>query len=306
MRVIKSVVLVLSSIIVFVEAYPAIILTDTIDGILQKSSEAEGVNYWAIDWTNKNPTIGPLSLSNKTKIPYDDQHVEALGKRDEDRNIYIFNTESDLQKHPEAFENKRNGIILKEDQKTMYYSEKEDSWIIQEYKKTPKKDLIIPYTDKIPVTSCLDSTQGSGGGIARSYSFSITANGKLYFEFSQGIGSYTFGLNAGVSTSTSQTFSYSYSCNVEEGYVGQLYVQPFMVQIPQSTTTRIYYDNVMHKYERGAMLDELQRMRVIADRQPAHHCVVVKDASLLQCNVPIGGTLLYNEFDDEEEEEDSN
>ncbi|ODV95541.1 hypothetical protein PACTADRAFT_34107 [Pachysolen tannophilus NRRL Y-2460] len=81
---------------------------------------------------------------------------------------------------------------------------------------------------RIPITSCLDSSQGSGGTVGVSFSVEIEIAANPTFSMASPILDL---ISLSTSFSVSKTFSLtsSYQCTVKKGKKGQLYASPIIV-----------------------------------------------------------------------------
>lgn len=97
---------------------------------------------------------------------------------------------------------------------------KKGYWVLQKVDKIAEK--ILP--DLIPVTPCLDSTEGDGGSISVSYSTSFAIDKKVERTFTTGWIVFVR-FKDSKTNSKSQSHSYSVSGTIPKGQKGQLFVK---------------------------------------------------------------------------------
>ncbi|KAK6465485.1 hypothetical protein DFJ63DRAFT_22563 [Scheffersomyces coipomensis] len=263
--------------------------------------------YW-IDYTNELLSVKRHDNFNIVEDYHKDIPDDLIKRDAKEIDTHTFWNEEHLMQYPQVLDNKLNVIILKEEREIMYYSEEDQTWISHQFDSNVHdgvdkdktlvpfyNETLVPYHDLIPVTSCLSNEFGSGGSVSRQYSFNLQASNTAGFGFTVSVffTSFGLGLDMGIGTTTTVNFSSSYSCDIAAGEIGQLFVQPFMVEYPQSHRRVMRINKRLRKIFRGRDIEMIERFRMIALVKPNHYCISEKDESKLSCGSTVGGTIEY-------------
>lgn len=135
--------------------------------------------------------------------------------------------------------------------------------------------------DYVPITSCHDSTSGSGGDISFSISvgisFSESLKGKLAETYLN-----IFSISASVGVSQGFTVSSSYTCNIPKGARGQIWALAFAEQA-QVQHRAIYMDKKGNEVQRGDW-SPAYMAKVPADVAPMFSC---RTDTYSACKIPV-------------------
>lgn len=175
------------------------------------------------------------------------------------------------------FKNPGNVIRLLDQAKKSYaYDNEYESWYSYEFLGDVDISLL---NATFPATNCLDNTAG-GPRLSIDLSYEV---GLLVTNSLEGLASitmYTFTLGAmiGMEVGPSKTFSGSFGCGVEQGMVGQLTLQPFLLSTPaiRRAKVSISEDSLVEEVEDDDVDDDytIAPMNLLGERLPAHlHCV---------------------------------
>lgn len=229
-----------------------------------------------------------LSLSNIL--------VESQDKKSKS-NIYIFNNANELldSDNGDLMKYKKNILYFTNTKASVYYDEEDESWC--EFKPDDPNDSISirPLKNMIPVTPCMDITLGSGGSILRDYSISTSITHTLtglLGAFPLVATTVSFGISVGKTAS----YTGSFSCDVPRGKTGQLFIRPFIFDMPDSTKRQVVFEKLKGVTSKSDKFEEYRKLKLIASVQPNHICIVEDIPKMVQCdssfrNVNIG----YNE-----------
>lgn len=225
-----------------------------------------------------------------------DTLVESQDKKPKS-NIYIFNSASELldSDNGDLMKYKKNILYFANTKASIYYDEDDESWC--EFRPDDPNDSISirPLKNLIPVTPCMDGTRGSGGSILRDYSISTAITHTLTGL----LGAYPLvatTVSFGISVGKTASYTGSFSCDVPGGKTGQLFIRPFIFDMPDSTKRQVIFDKFKGLTSKSDKFEEYRKLKLIANVQPNHICIVEDVPKIVQCdssfrNVNIG----YNE-----------
>lgn len=152
--------------------------------------------------------------------------------------------------------------------------------------------LVEVVRDLVPATSCFDNAHG-GLGLQFEFAYELLLSLKNSVSAGPGLGLGLGSVSAflGVDAGPSLSFSGTFTCYIERGRVGQLFLQPFYVSVPQMLRKKI---TVGLRTISGAPHGEVVAPLRMPAKQPPHHFCVTEpalDLKLLQCDRGQGVTL---------------
>ncbi|CUM64491.1 uncharacterized protein PRCAT00002096001 [Priceomyces carsonii] len=223
---------------------------------------------------------------------YETLALEAFGiniNNKEGSTLYIINNEDDMKdpRKGDLMYDTKNVFLFKSSRVSLYYNETDASW----YSFKLKDKLTSPvkpqtFSDLIPVTACLSSKDGDGGSVSITYEVDIQAS-----DYLAGSGTFApsmspLSLSGTLGVTVGPTFSYigSYTCNIDAGEYGQLFIEPFYVEVPESSRIQVAYEKHKGVVLKGKKYEEFNKFKVLVKNKPNHYCVSGKTKDDLQCS----------------------
>lgn len=208
----------------------------------------------------------------------------------QDQTLYIMKRESDMEipTRGELMKNKQNVFYFKDTQSSVYYDHEDKDWFEYSLKKE-EPATVHAFPDLIPISPCIDSSEGDGGYVSQKYEVGLTITGTLGPQLSYNISPITIGANIGLAVAPSFSFSGSYECDVAKGQYGQMFIEPFYVDLPSGGRRKVAYRKFRGIVANGESYESFSRFKMIAKHKPNHYCLVDTDPGNLQCGDKIGG-----------------
>ncbi|KAK6457901.1 uncharacterized protein RJT20DRAFT_27460 [Scheffersomyces xylosifermentans] len=240
-----------------------------------------------------------MALINEDPVQSFSDGISTIERDDDDVVVYILNKKEDMgnPKYKKFTENKKSVFYFKETKSSVYYDESQGDWYELQAKErqtsTPKLET---YPELLPVSSCLDSSYGSGGSISVSYSLTLTMSNSLAIGGSFNIHALTLAISAAIGTKVAGSFTASstYTCLVGKGEYGQLLIEPFVVEIPEMARSKTWYKFLKGFVTSGQKADEMRSFKMIAFHKPNHYCMIDTDTKNLQCAAQLGGSKIFH------------
>lgn len=204
--------------------------------------------------------------------------------------LYLVSNRKSLQSRDAAkmFRSPANIIKLEDTQLIIYYDEDERKWYLHRFNK-PNYDLLEDISGRIPVSWCLDMTDGKGGFISPSVEVELASGGGSNLAGGYaGVGQFKgdiFKVAFGVSLATSVRFTGGMTCNVGAGQYGQVFIRPYVFTVPEGERISIQFKMSKGIVEKGEWetTESYDRYWV---RPPMVECAVSSDASLCKGFLP--------------------
>ncbi|CAK7891079.1 hypothetical protein CAAN1_01S01882 [[Candida] anglica] len=218
------------------------------------------------------------------------QHVQSIPTtnnvkvQNSPETLYKFNSKSQLKTKPSLLKDLNSVFQFKEENSVISYDYKEKSWYEYEF---DDRAVLEVFPDLVPVTMCFDSFNGTGGGsIQQSYSFSMTFTNKVYSAIKFNVSDLTISAALGFELASSVSFTGSYSCDISNGQYGQMFIEPFYVDVPEGTRQKVYYKDGIVKYDQ--VQEKTPSFKILSTSNPNHYCIVDTTPTTLQCDKTIG------------------
>lgn len=202
--------------------------------------------------------------------------------------VEILQSESDIykSKYKNLTKNINNYFFIKKTQTLFYYDKDEKSWYQLKKIDTSIKHLDPePLKELVPVSQCIDNKHGIGGAIHRQYTVTLQTTIKGSVGIALSIYYFDTGLSTMSKASPSVTFTNLIICNSQKGEYTQMFIEPFIVNLPNTLRQKILFIKqqgfTIHK---GKKNEILSKIRLIANKIPTHICMNHKNMNELQCD----------------------
>lgn len=197
--------------------------------------------------------------------------------------LYILNDEEEMRapSKGDLMNSKFNVFYFRNSKNSLYYDDDKETWFQISLKENQKAE-VKSFPELIPISPCLDSSEGDGGYITQEYDVQVSVTGSLGFELSLNLSPITLGATLGVSVGNSFTYSGIFECDASKGEYAQMFIEPFFVEVPEGTRRLVVY----RRYKGivvGDDREDFHRYKLIAQHQPNHVCLIGKDPSDLKC-----------------------
>lgn len=197
---------------------------------------------------------------------------------------YIVPNQNSLKSKVAAimFGSNANIIKLEDTNLIIYYDEDAQMWYLHQYNK-PGEDIAGEATNRIPVSWCLDMTDGNGGFISPSIEVELASGGGSSITGGYaGIGQFKgdiFKVAFGVSLAASVKFVGGMTCNVKAGQYGRVFIRPYVFAVPAGRRVPVVFKKTKGIIEKGEWetTESYNRYWV---RPPMVECLVGPDSSL--------------------------
>lgn len=202
-------------------------------------------------------------------------------------NIYILNSSEDLKKkeHSNYMSSKDNQIYFQQTKSMVFFNRTDNHW--NEY--FAPREVEINRYNLIPVGNCLTCTTKGGCNLSQKYTRGLTIVDSFNANIERTswiILTGTFGFAYSFTSAQSFTYSDTYQCNLANGQVGQIYIEPKYVEMGESYVKRVKFNKLkglIYKHKYGK---RYQKMRLLLNERPTHHCIVRDIDCGLDCNEP--------------------
>lgn len=180
------------------------------------------------------------------------------------------------------FGSKANIIKVEDTNLIIYYDEDGPKWYLHQYNK-PSEGPAGETSNRIPVSWCLDMTDGNGGFISPSVEVELASGGGSSITGGYaGIGQFKgdiFKVAFGVSLAASVKFIGGMTCNVKAGQYGRVFIRPYVFAVPAGRRVPIVFKKTKGITEDGKWetTESYNRYWV---RPPMVECLVGPDSSL--------------------------
>lgn len=143
------------------------------------------------------------------------------------------------------FKNKDSIIKLQEESQVIYFDEDKEKWYLHQFDKPkddePSKKILF----RVPISRCMDMTDGEGGLINPSVEFELSMDGNTGVSSGfVGVGQYSGDVikaALGLSLSSSVKFTGSMVCNVKAGQYGQVFIRPYVYLVPKGKRVQVQH-----------------------------------------------------------------
>ncbi|SGZ57025.1 CIC11C00000003780 [Sungouiella intermedia] len=167
---------------------------------------------------------------------------------------FVVPNRSTLRDSDRFFKSKDNIIKLEDTNEVIYYDEGSQKWYLHLYNKE-NDGILDENTQKVPVSWCLDMTDGNEGYISPLIEIELTSGGSSGISGGfAGLGQYKgdiLKLAFGVSLSTSVKFSGGVTCIVKAGQYGQVFIQPYVYKVPKGKRVQVQFEKGKGLIEKG-------------------------------------------------------
>lgn len=241
---------------------------------------------WAASAPAQNWTSSPV---NDTFWPYGALGrslsflINSRGMRSRDHDdgdVYLVKNLAAMKtkKVQDLLKLKSNSILFKQENQVLSYDS--NDWYLYKLSGPVSR----PEVGRIlPVSPCLDSSQGSGGSIVNEYEYELDLSASVGASAKYKPVNYAVGFGAGVSVTTSFIFTTSVSCSVAAGSYGQLFITPQVITVPHSERVRVRPTR-WGGFAPALDPEKIPLYRAFVMPSLNHHCVVSNSPDDLQCN----------------------
>lgn len=174
--------------------------------------------------------------------------------------------------------NKHHQYYLQQERQTVYY---DDGWKVYQVTQPPSMSY---HHLLIPITLCMDNSHGLGGAVEFTYEIEVLAGTSLGASLSVPLG-VTLGVELGVGFSLAYSYSSTMSCEVGKGEYGQLFMQPLLIEVPESSLSTVRWDK--HRQMIRGETTTFESFRVLSRHMPNVFCVSDTTPLALKCNAVI-------------------
>ncbi|OVF10140.1 hypothetical protein A9F13_03g02871 [Clavispora lusitaniae] len=172
----------------------------------------------------------------------------------------------------ELLRNKENSFRISKTSRIVYYDTDADTWYLHHFlRRNRTVSSSAPDTPvRVPVSSCIDMTQSSGGYISPNVEVTVSVSRGL--SISAGLGGLV-DTNTGAALAQAVSFSGAVTCNVPGGHYAQMFVRPYYHEVPRGRRVPVQYHRKVGLVESGEW-EETEPFRELVVRAPLVECAV--------------------------------
>lgn len=201
------------------------------------------------------------ALNAFSRDPHDDGHTFLIKGLDDFRRRLV----------AELLRNKDNSFRISKANRIVYFDPDDDTWYLHQFLRRNRTalhpgDVLV----RVPVTSCVDMSQGAGGHISPNVDVTVSVG---HAAAARAGVTNLVAMAAGVSLAHAVSFSGAATCHVAAGHFGQVFLRPFYYEVPRGRRVALRYHRKVGMVERGEW-EETESFRRLVVRAPAVECAV--------------------------------